>query len=255
MELGLRGSVIIALRIPHMLLWDSGGCHHRPQDPSSATLGLRRVSLSPSGSLICYNGHSDYPLWSVTLHQNSLREVTIYARKKMIKDILSLNYLLRRKREIREQYKKCLCLERSWICLQEQGQGLRRVCDYLPGSRPELPRFECMLLRIQPPLQTSSQYSMKTAQKVLSASERPNGNYTWNIWLLEVLSRRCSHQSVNFHKDLSTGLPLWEDTGIPRRYTTIQVPWDQRLCHPKPERDWVARLNQDTSYIWNSNKW
>lgn len=30
---------------------------------------------------------------------------------------------------------------------------------------------------------------------------------------------------------------------------------DQRLCHPKPERDWVARLNQDTSYIWNSNKW
>ena len=38
MELGLRGSVIIALRIPHMLHWDSG------------------VSLSPSGSLICYFG-------------------------------------------------------------------------------------------------------------------------------------------------------------------------------------------------------
>ena len=111
--IGTQGGVIIALRIPPMLHWDSGWCHHRPQDPSSATLGLRGVSLSPSGSLICYNGHSDYPLWSVTLHQNSLREVTIYARKKMIKDILSLNYLLRRKREIREQYKKCLCLERS----------------------------------------------------------------------------------------------------------------------------------------------
>ena len=56
MELGLRGSVIIALSIPHMLHWDSGGCHQRPQDPSYATLGLRGVSSSPSGSLICYTG-------------------------------------------------------------------------------------------------------------------------------------------------------------------------------------------------------
>ena len=50
MDLGLRGSVIIALSMPHML-----------------------------------HGHSDNPLWGVTLHQISLRAVTIYARKKMIK--------------------------------------------------------------------------------------------------------------------------------------------------------------------------
>lgn len=62
MDLGLRGSVIIALSMPHML-----------------------------------HGHSDNPLWGVTLHQISLRAVTIYARKKMIKDILSLNYLPRKK--------------------------------------------------------------------------------------------------------------------------------------------------------------
>lgn len=76
MDLGLRGSVIIALSMPHML-----------------------------------HGHSDNPLWGVTLHQISLRAVTIYARKKMIKDILSLNYLPRKKQEIREQCKNCL--ERS----------------------------------------------------------------------------------------------------------------------------------------------
>ena len=56
MELGLRGSVIIALSIPHMLHCDSGECHYRPQDPSYATLGLRGVSSSPSGSLIYYIG-------------------------------------------------------------------------------------------------------------------------------------------------------------------------------------------------------
>ena len=111
--LGLRGVSSAPSGSLIRYIGTQGGCHHRPQDPSYATLGLRGVSLSPSGSLICYIGHSDYPLWSVTLHQNSLREVTIYARKKMIKDILSLNYLLRRKQEIREQCKKCLCLERS----------------------------------------------------------------------------------------------------------------------------------------------
>ena len=38
MELGLRGSVIIALSIPHMLHCDSGECHYCPQDPSYATM-------------------------------------------------------------------------------------------------------------------------------------------------------------------------------------------------------------------------
>lgn len=61
MELGLRGSVIIALSIPHMLHWDSGGVIIALRIPHMlATLGLRGVSLSPSRSLICYIGHSDY---------------------------------------------------------------------------------------------------------------------------------------------------------------------------------------------------